>query len=90
MTPRTRSQDLTADLMHDLTDGVADYRPAASAAARPVSAASAARGRAPAPSAFVETSLFLPPRNWLRPRVSRAGAMVSLDIGPLRLRFGGG
>jgi hypothetical protein len=81
MTPRNRSQDLTADLLHDL---------AAEEAALPLPAPGPAREgtAAGAPAPFVETALYLAPRAWRRPGVRRAGRSVSISAGPLRIRIG--
>ena len=82
MTPRSRSQDLTADLLHDLAD---------EESAPTVPAPSPSRSTPPAPAAtspFVETALFLAPRAWRRPGVRRAGGSLSVSAGPVRLRVG--
>jgi hypothetical protein len=81
---RNRSQDLTADLLHDLA--AEDTAPAV--APPPGITAPAAHETRAAPSPFVETSLFLAPRAWLRPRVAVSGATVSVSAGPIRLRVG--
>ena len=82
MTPRSRSQDLTADLLHDLADEESSPT---------VPAPSPSRSTATAPAAaspFVETALFLAPRAWRRPGVRRAGGSISVSAGPVRLRIG--
>jgi hypothetical protein len=106
MTPRTRSQDLTADLLHDLEveeaapavlappiAGTAPPRPGSGSDAGPGEPApGSAPGRAltgPEPVPFVETSLYLDPRGWRRPQLSRAGGSLRASFGPLRLRIGG-
>ncbi len=77
----SRSEDLTADLLHDLA--------ADPAAADPVPAPARSEPEAEsAPSAFVETRLFLAPNTWLRPRVARTAASFSVSAGPVQLRFG--
>ena len=80
MTPRKRSQDLTADLLRDLEaeDAVTTTPKSATPAT--------SRGSDPAPS--LETAVYLAPRDWRRPAVSRAGRSVSITAGPLRLRIG--
>jgi hypothetical protein len=83
MTPRSRSQDLTADLLHDL-----EAEEAAPPVLDPPVPAFAAPALEAEPAPFVETSLYLAPRAWRRPAVSRAGGSVAASIGPLRLRIG--
>lgn len=83
MTPRTRSQDLTADLLHDLEEEKA----APTVMGVPVPAPASPLDE-PEPAPFVETSLFLDPRAWRRPTVARAGGSVSASVGPVRLRIG--
>lgn len=73
-----RSEDLTADLLHDLT---AEQQ-------QPTTSALAARQRDDAPSAVVEASLFLAPRTWLRPAISRDAEALTISAGPVRLRLG--
>ena len=72
MSPRSRSQKLADDLLHDIAEETEIPAPAA-------------RDRVPA--ATVETSLFLAPRTWQRPAVSRSGPGVSLSLGPIRVRL---
>ena len=79
-----RSEDLTADLLHDLTEEQAQPAPAPKAPA-PKARAVAAE---PAPSAVVETRLFLAPSAWQRPRLARDGGSFSLSAGPLQVRLG--
>ncbi len=85
MTPRNRNrgQDLTADLLHDL-----EAEQAASTVAGPSAPALASSLGQPEPAPFVETSLYLAPRAWRRPAVSRAGGSLSVSAGPVRLRIG--
>jgi hypothetical protein len=83
MTPRTRSQDLTADLLHDL-----EAEEAAPTVIDPSVPAPASSLAQPEPAPFVETSLYLAPRAWRRPTLSRAGGSVSASVGPIRLRVG--
>lgn len=83
MTPRTRSQDLTADLLHDIEEEKA----APTVIGAPVAAPASSLAK-PEPAPFVETSLYLAPRAWRRPAVSRAGRSVSASVGPVRLRIG--
>jgi len=97
VTTRTRSQDLTADLLHDLAEEEAapvavvappgEHQPAVST---PAAVIPPARddGAGGSPTPFVETSFFLAPRSWLRPGVARSGSTVSLSAGPVRLRLG--
>lgn len=86
MTPRTRSQDLAADLMHD----IAGEDPGPSAR-RPATVLPAAIRRIiPAPSAVVETALFLAPKDWVRPSIARSRATVLITFGPVRIRIGRG
>jgi hypothetical protein len=82
MTPSNRSQDLTADLLHDL-----QLEEAAAAALPPVPAPASSHVAAE-PTPFVETALYLAPHTWRRPMVARAGRSVSVSAGPLRLRIG--
>lgn len=72
-----RADDLTADLLHDLT---AEQQ-------RPTTAAAPVRRRDGAPSAVVEASLFLSPRSWLRPAVARDREALTLSAGPVRVRL---
>lgn len=82
MTPRNRSKDLTAELLRDLeSEGAAPTE--AGSSPEPASSPVATK-----PAPFVETSLFLVPRAWRRPALSRAPGSVSLSAGPLRLRVG--
>jgi hypothetical protein len=83
MTPRSRSQDLTADLLHDLAD-----EESAPTVPAPSPSRSAPAPAAASPSPFVETALFLAPRAWRRPGVRRAGGSLSVSAGPVRLRIG--
>jgi hypothetical protein len=82
---RSRSQDLTADLLHDIADD--EVVPVVTAPPATTRAA-AVESETTAPTAFAETSLFLAPRTWLRPGIARSGTSVSLSAGPLRLRVG--
>lgn len=84
MTPRSRSQDLTADLLHDLADEASAPTVPAPSPSRPTPPAPAAGSASP----FVETALYLSPRAWRRPGVRRAGGSVSVSAGPVRLRVG--
>ncbi|MDP9094810.1 MAG: hypothetical protein M3N95_18200 [Actinomycetota bacterium] len=83
MTPRTRSQDLTADLLHDL-----EAEKAAPTVIGPPVPAQGSSVAAPEPVPFVETALYLAPRAWRRPTVTRAGGSVLASVGPVRLRIG--
>ncbi len=83
MTPRNRSKDLTADLLHDL-----EAESAAPAAVGPSAAVPAAAPAVTKPAAFVETSLYLAPSAWRRPAVSRAAGSVLVSVGLMRLRIG--
>ena len=84
MTPRSRSQDLTADLLHDLADEESSATVPAPSPSRSTPPAPAAAAASP----FVETALFLAPRAWRRPGVRRAGGSLSVIAGPVRLRVG--
>jgi hypothetical protein len=82
----SRSEDLTNDLLHDLAE-----EQTAAPAAPPVAARSSEPARPtgePAPSAFVETRLFLAPGTWRRPGLSRKAGSYSVSAGPLQVRFG--
>jgi hypothetical protein len=81
----SRSDDLTADLLHDLTEEQAQPAPAPEKAAAPKARATAAE---PTPSAVVETRLFLAPSTWQRPRMARDGGSFSLSAGPFQVRLG--
>ncbi len=83
MTRRNRSQDLTDELLRDLE--AEEAAPAVSAPSGPARAAALHDG-APAPS--VEAAVYLAPRGWRRPAVSRTGRSLSVSAGPLRLRIG--
>ena len=84
MTPnRTRSQDLTADLLHDL-----EAEEAAPVVIDPPPPAPAAPLAKPEPTPFVETSLYLVPWAWRRPSVFRSGWSIFLSAGPARIRIG--
>lgn len=80
MTTRNRSQDLTADLLHDIDD--AEATPVVT----PPPPAAELGAADPAP--FVETTLFLAPRTWQRPGIARTGTTVAVSAGPVRLRLG--
>jgi hypothetical protein len=80
-----RSEDLTADLLHDLTEEQAQPASAPTAPKAPKAPAAATE---PAPSAVVETRLFLAPSAWQRPRLARDGGSFSLSAGPLQVRLG--
>jgi hypothetical protein len=80
---RSRSQDLTADLLHDIAE-----EEAAPVVTAPPTPAAAVESDPAAPTAFVETSLFLAPSTWLRPGIARSGTSVSVSAGPVRLRIG--
>jgi hypothetical protein len=83
MTRRNRSQDLTDDLLHDLE--AEDAAPAVAPTSTPARAdASDDRGSAPS----VEAAVYLAPRGWRRPSVSRAGRSLAVSAGPVRLRIG--
>jgi hypothetical protein len=96
VTTRSRSQDLTADLLHDLAqeEDVPAIGTPSAATNVPTAASVPTAANAPVPRAdeagspFVETALFLAPRAWLRPGIARSGATVSLSAGPVRLRLG--
>ncbi|MDT5357029.1 MAG: hypothetical protein QOJ56_5561 [Mycobacterium sp.] len=83
MTPRTRSQDLTADLLHDL-----EREAAASTVVGSHVPALALSPAKPEPAPFVEASLYLAPRAWQRPALSQARGSISASVGPVRLRIG--
>ena len=70
-----RSEDLTADLLHDL-------------ATDPAPAVPAVPDTEPVPSAFVETRLFLAPATWKRPGLAHNAGSYSVTAGPLQVRFG--
>jgi hypothetical protein len=85
MTPRTRtrSQNLTADLLHDL-----EAEEAAPTVVGPhVPALALSPGKAE-PALFVEASLYFAPHAWQRPAVSQAGGSIFASVGPVRLRIG--
>lgn len=71
-----RSEDLTADLLHDLAEDPSEATPQASPTGEP------------APTAFVETRLFLTPATWKRPGLARNAGSYSVSAGPLQVRFG--
>ena len=77
----SRSEDLTADLLHDLADEPADAAPGGARSSAP------ADGE-PSPSAFVETKLYLAPATWRRPGLTRRAGSYSVSAGPLQVRFG--
>jgi hypothetical protein len=79
VTTRNRSQDLTADLLHEIDDAEAAPVLATPPAVDPASAD---------PTPFIETTLFLAPRTWLRPGIARTGTTVAVSAGPVRLRLG--
>ncbi len=74
-----RSEDLTADLLHDLTEEQSQPVPAPKATPAVPE---------PATSPVIETRLFLAPSAWRRPRLARDGGSVSLSAGPLQVRVG--
>lgn len=78
-----RSEDLTADLLHDLAEEPSEAATAAARSPEPVRRASEA-----APSAFVETRLFLARATWRRPGLTRNAGSYSVSAGPLQVRFG--
>lgn len=81
MTPRNRSQDLTADLLDELQ--------AEEAAARSAAPAQGPSTRVDAEIApILHIALYLTPRAWRRLRLSRAGRSVLVNAGPLRLHIG--
>jgi hypothetical protein len=85
VTTRNRSQDLTADLLHEIDD--AESEPGAQPEpGRPVTAPATDDAAAP----FLETTLFLAPRTWLRPGIARTGSTVAVSAGPVRFRLGRG
>jgi hypothetical protein len=84
---RTRTEALTADLLHDIADEEA--APLVSAPPKRLPSGTAG-GVDAAPAAFLETALFLTPRTWLRPAITRSGTTMSLSAGPIRLRAGRG
>lgn len=75
----SRADDLTADLLHDLT---------AEAAAAPAPVPAPAPPRAGEGAAFVDTDFFLAPRSWKRPGIGREGEALALRAGPLQVRIG--
>ncbi len=83
-----RSEDLTADLLHDLTEEQAQPAPAPKAPKAPKGPTAPAAATEPAPSPVVETRLFLAPSAWQRPRLARDGSSFSLSAGPLQVRLG--
>lgn len=85
MTPRNRSSDLTADLLHDLEAEQAAPTAAGRSVPEPAPAPSLDR-TAPAP--IVEASLYLSLRAWQRPTLGRAGGSVSVGAGPVLIRIG--
>jgi hypothetical protein len=70
----SRSDDLTADLLQDLT--AEQERPAVPA-----------NSGQTAPSAVIETAVFLAPSGWQRPGLARDGRSVSISAGPVRVRI---
>lgn len=74
----SRADDLTADLLHDLT---------AEQEAPPARPASVKEHAADA-TAFVETDFFLAPRTWKRPGLGRDGNALAFRAGPVQLRIG--
>ena len=83
MTPRTRSQHLTADLLRDL-----EAEEAAPPVISPPVPTPESLLSTPEPAPFLETSLYLAPRAWRRPAVSRTGGSISVSVGPVRVRIG--
>lgn len=73
----SRADDLTADLLHDLT------AEAAAAPAPPSAPPPASDG-----AAFVDTDFFLAPRSWKRPAIGRDGEALAFRAGPLQVRIG--
>ena len=78
-----RSEDLTADLLHDLAEEPSQEAPAGARPSDPAQPSGDA-----APSAFVETRLFLAPATWRRPGLARGAGSYSVSAGPLQVRFG--
>lgn len=68
----SRSEDLTADLLQDLTAEQAAPAPPPE----------------PGADAFVETSLFLAPSTWKRPGLGRDGRSIAFRAGPVQVRIG--
>ncbi len=74
----SRADDLTADLLHDLT---------VEQGAQPAPSVPAQQ-REDAGVAFVDTELFLAPRTWKRPGIGRDGDAFALRAGPVQVRIG--
>jgi hypothetical protein len=75
---RSRSEDLTADLLQDIAAEQA--QPSA-----PERSAPAAQSPGPA---FVDTEFYLAPSTWKRPGIARSGNALSISAGPVRVRLG--
>lgn len=76
----SRSDDLTADLLQDLT---AEQAAPVAPATRPAPAHTDDGA-----DAFVDTSLFLAPNTWKRPGVVRDGSAIAFRAGPVQIRIG--
>jgi hypothetical protein len=91
VTTRSRTNDLTADLLYDIAEtGTAPATAPATVAPATDLAMGIVDVPPPARSAFVETSLFISPRTWLRPNIALSGTTLALSAGPIRLRAGRG
>jgi hypothetical protein len=75
----SRSDDLTADLLQDLT---------AEQAAPVATPAHASATETERPDAFVETSLYLAPHTWKRPGIGRDATAIAFRAGPVQIRIG--
>jgi hypothetical protein len=78
-------QDLTADLLHDLT--VEQSAPPARTEPPAAPAPTIRPENDGDPSPVVETALFLAPSAWSLPRIDRTDAALSVSVGPVRVRF---
>lgn len=90
MTTRTQQlgHDLTADLLYDLADE--DKNPVSpKAGSTPAQAAASIHRAEPDLAApFVQTTVFLSPAGWHRPRVHFTSSGFTLAAGPINLRAG--
>lgn len=77
----SRADDLTADLLHDLT---AEQESTPVAPAQPEQAPE----HAPDGAAFVDTDFYLAPRSWKRPGIGRDGGALAFRAGPVQVRIG--
>ena len=81
----SRADDLTADLLHDLTT---EQQTPPAPATQPRQAPERTGDGAAQGAPFVDTDFFLAPQHWKRPGIARDRGALAFRAGPVQVRIG--